>query len=95
VSTAYNAQRDVVVLEMADNGMGMSPEVRARSFEPGFSTKTGGTGLGLAIVSGIVAEHQAFIRFRDNHPCGSRFIIEFPAKSHRPATVKSGGVGRA
>lgn len=95
VSTAYNAQRDVVVLEIADNGMGMSPEVRARSFEPGFSTKTGGTGLGLAIVSGIVAEHQAFIRFRDNHPCGGRFIIEFPAKSHRPATVESGGVGRA
>jgi two-component system nitrogen regulation sensor histidine kinase NtrY len=95
VSTAYNPQRDVVVLEIADNGMGMAPEVRARSFEPGFSTKTGGTGLGLAIVSGIVAEHQAFIRFRDNHPCGSRFIIEFPAKSHRHAATQRGGIGRA
>jgi two-component system nitrogen regulation sensor histidine kinase NtrY len=95
VSTSYDAQQDVVVLDIADNGMGMSPEVRARSFEPGFSTKTGGTGLGLAIVSGIVAEHQAFIRFRDNHPCGTRFIIEFPAKSHRHITAESGRVGRA
>jgi len=95
VVTTYDVQQDVVVLEIADNGMGMSPEVRARAFEPGFSTKTGGTGLGLAIVSGIVAEHRAFIRFRDNHPSGSRFIIEFPAKSHRHITAESGGVGRA
>jgi two-component system nitrogen regulation sensor histidine kinase NtrY len=93
VSTVYEPQRDVVVLEIADDGVGMSPEVKARSFEPGFSTKQGGTGLGLAIVSGIVAEHQAFVRARDNHPRGSRFIIEFPAKSHRQLAAGGGGAG--
>jgi two-component system nitrogen regulation sensor histidine kinase NtrY len=90
VSTSYDVPRDVVVLEIADNGIGMSPEVKARSFEPGFSTKQGGTGLGLAIVAGVVSEHQGFIRARDNSPCGSRFVIELPAKTHRPMAVAGG-----
>ena len=53
-------------LEVADTGSGMTPEVQARLFEPYFSTKKDGTGLGLAIVSTIVADHQAFVRVRDN-----------------------------
>ena len=58
----------------------MTPEVKARLFEPYFSTKTDGTGLGLAIVSAIVADHHGFVRVRDNQPQGSRFIVEFPVK---------------
>jgi len=68
----------VVRLEIADNGVGMTPEVKARLFEPYFSTKPDGTGLGLAIVSAIVADHRGFLRVRDNVPRGSRFILEFP-----------------
>ena len=70
----------MVRLEIADNGVGMTPEVQARLFEPYFSTKTDGTGLGLAIVSAIVADHNGFIRVRDNAPRGSRFILEFPVR---------------
>ena len=70
----------VVRLEIADNGPGMSPEVKARLFEPYFSTKPDGTGLGLAIVSAIVADHNGFIRVRDNLPRGSRFVMEFPVR---------------
>ncbi len=70
----------IVQLEVADSGCGIPPEVKDRLFEPYFSTKKEGTGLGLAIVATIVADHQAFIRVRDNHPQGSRFIIELPAR---------------
>jgi two-component system nitrogen regulation sensor histidine kinase NtrY len=91
VLTYQEAERDVVVLEIIDNGPGMSPEVRERLFEPYFSTKTGGSGLGLAIVSGIVADHQAFIRVRENQPSGSRMVIEFPVKTRRPLAVASMG----
>jgi len=69
-----------VQLEVADSGGGIPPEVKDRVFEPYFSTKREGTGLGLAIVATIVADHQAFIRVRDNYPHGSRFIIELPAR---------------
>ena len=78
--TSYDPGLDVARLEIADNGAGMTPEVKARLFEPYFSTKAEGTGLGLAIVSTIVADHNGFVRVRDNVPRGSRFILEFPAR---------------
>ncbi len=80
IVTRHGSAREVVYLEIADNGCGMSPEVKHRVFEPYFSTKSDGTGLGMAIVSAIVADHQAYIRVRDNVPHGTRFIISFPVR---------------
>jgi len=85
VSVTHSPARGTVVLEVADNGIGMSREAKLRLFEPYFSTKKEGTGLGLAIVSAIVADHQAYIRVQDNQPRGSRFSIDFPLR--RPAEV--------
>lgn len=78
LSTRLESARGLVRLEIADDGPGMTPEVKARLFEPYFSTKAQGTGLGLAIASAVIADHRAFIRVRDNRPKGSRFVIEFP-----------------
>src|SRR5439155_1077623 len=75
LATRHDTGLAVVRLELADNGAGMTPEVKARLFEPYFSTKPEGTGLGLAIVSAIVADHSGFIRVRDNLPRGSRFVL--------------------
>lgn len=80
VATRYFAAVDTVRLEVADTGCGIPPDVREHVFEPHFSTKTDGSGLGLAIVATVVADHQAFIRVRDNAPRGSRFIIEIPVR---------------
>ena len=78
--TAYDPALGIVRLEIADNGVGMTREVKARLFEPYFSTKPDGSGLGLAIVSSIIADHNGFIRVRDNLPRGSRFVMEFPVR---------------
>lgn len=78
VSTAYDSSLGVVYLEVADNGCGISPEMKERIFEPYFSTKEEGTGLGLTIVSAIVSDHRGYIRMRQNEPKGTRFIIELP-----------------
>ena len=78
--TTHDTALGVVRLEIADNGTGMTGEVKARLFEPYFSTKPEGTGLGLAIVSAIVADHHGFIRVRDNVPRGSRVVMEFPVR---------------
>jgi two-component system nitrogen regulation sensor histidine kinase NtrY len=78
--TTHDLGLGVVRLEIADNGPGMTSEVKARLFEPYFSTKPDGTGLGLAIVSAIVADHDGFIRVRDNLPRGSRFVMELPVR---------------
>ena len=81
VTTRYMRSLGIARIEVADNGCGIPPDIKERLFEPYFSTKKDGTGLGLAIVATVVADHQAFIRVRDNTPRGSRFIIEMPVRS--------------
>ena len=82
IATSYSPSSGMALLEVADDGCGLAPEVRARIFEPYFSTKKDGTGLGLAIVSAIVADHRGHIRVRPNEPKGTRFIIELPVRGH-------------
>ena len=80
VTTRYLQRVGIARIEIADNGCGIPAQMKERLFEPYFSTKKEGTGLGLAIVATIVADHQAFIRVRDNRPQGSRFVIEMPVR---------------
>ena len=75
--TRYDPFLRIAVLEVVDEGSGISKDMRERIFEPYTSTKKGGTGLGLAIVKTIVADHNGYIRVRDNKPQGTRFVLEF------------------
>ncbi len=78
VKLFYDPILKIVRLECSDTGHGLSSEDKLRVFEPYYSKKEKGTGLGLAIVASIVADHQGFIRVRDNSPRGTVFIIELP-----------------
>ncbi len=80
ISTYLDQGLNLARIEVDDNGCGISPEEKPLLFEPYFSTKPGGTGLGLAIVNTIVADHDGYIRVKDNFPRGARFIIELPIK---------------
>ena len=79
IRSRYNPARGSMVVEFEDNGTGIAPEDYENLFLPYFSTKKLGTGLGLAIVRQIISEHDGFIRAERNEPCGTRFIMEFPA----------------
>ncbi len=79
IESRYDSELKMAVITVADTGHGISPEDKPRLFEPYYSTKASGTGLGLSIVSTIIADHNGFIRVRDNAPCGTKFIIELPA----------------
>ncbi len=81
VATSYDCELRVARIEVADTGCGIPDEIRARLFEPYFSTKKTGTGLGLAIVSTIIADHNGYVRVKDNEPRGTRFVIELPVRS--------------
>lgn len=87
--TALHEFSGVVTLEVSDNGPGIPPSLRARIFEPYFSTRREGNGLGLAIVSAIVADHHGFVRVRERSPHGSRFVLEFPIKEQQFAKALS------
>ena len=78
ISTALVASRDAIEIAVADTGHGVTRELKEKLFLPYFSTKKRGTGLGLAIVSRIVEDHHGSIRVEENHPVGTRFIVELP-----------------
>ncbi len=68
-----------VELRVEDTGAGMTPEVRARIFEPLFSTRGAGRGMGLAVVFGIVRGHKGWITVRSRPGGGSAFHVFLPA----------------
>ncbi len=81
ISTHYEPALQIVRLEIADRGVGISDDDKERLFLPYFSTKKSGTGLGLAIVHRIITDHHGYIRLEDNQPQGAKFIIELPAEA--------------
>jgi len=68
-----------VVVEIGDNGPGISPEVQAHIFEPFFTTKAvgEGTGLGLDTVQRIVRKHKGNIQVHSG-PGDTRFQVSLP-----------------
>jgi len=68
-----------VVVEIGDNGPGISPEVKAHIFEPFFTTKGvgEGTGLGLDTVQRIVKKHRGNIQV-NSKPGDTRFQVYLP-----------------
>jgi signal transduction histidine kinase len=75
-----------VVVEVRDNGCGISPEHRSRLFEPFFTTKPvgQGTGLGLSVSFGIVRDHGGAIEVESEPGRGSTFRVRLPLKPPRP-----------
>ncbi len=71
----------VVMIDVSDDGVGMTDDVRKRAFDPFYTTKpTGlGTGLGLAVVHGIVKHHQGDVRLESTSGKGTRVSILIPS----------------
>jgi C4-dicarboxylate-specific signal transduction histidine kinase len=84
---ATREQGDAVEVRVRDNGTGIPPEVRAKLFQPFFTTKpTGeGTGLGLSISYGIIDSLGGRIGYRNAAAGGAIFYFELPAASAEAA----------
>jgi signal transduction histidine kinase len=71
-------ETDVVILEVADTGPGIAPEVEKRLFDPFFTTKAEGTGLGLSIAACIVQKHGGALQYQTQVNHGTTFGIILP-----------------
>ena len=78
IDVTVRAEGMSVVVLVDDRGSGISEEVRARIFDPFFSTKGEGTGLGLAITRQIVEAHGGSISCIDREGGGTSFRIALP-----------------
>ncbi len=72
-----------VVIDVADRGGGIPEPIRARVFDPFFSTKGEGTGLGLAITRHIVEAHGGTVTCDRREGGGTRFRIALPIAPSR------------
>ncbi|MCB1034857.1 MAG: ATP-binding protein, partial [Acidobacteria bacterium] len=74
-----------VILEVIDNGRGMSEEERSKMFELFYSTRKGGTGLGLAIVERIAQAHDGRLEVESEVGRGTTVRLLLPRTAARPA----------
>ncbi|MFI4931741.1 MAG: ATP-binding protein [Burkholderiales bacterium] len=74
------AAGDYLVLTVADQGSGITPDVMEHLFEPFFTTRRAqsGTGLGLAVVHGVVVEIGGAIDVKSSPGHGARFTLYLP-----------------
>jgi len=80
VTTSFDPGARDVLLEVRDEGAGISPAHLARLCDPFFTTKqeSGGTGLGLAITSSLVRLHGGRLTFESEPGKGTRALVAFP-----------------
>jgi signal transduction histidine kinase len=76
--TAGTSGREAWV-RVCDTGTGMSPEMRARAFQPLTGEFTQGTGLGLAIVYRIVQDHGGRVGLDSAPGAGTRIEVRLPS----------------
>jgi len=84
-----------VVLELVDNGVGISPEDRERIFDLFYSTRKGGTGLGLAIVDRIAKAHGGRVEIESSPGAGTAVAVHLPVAAPEAPARERGALETA
>lgn len=90
ITLSEKTDGDLIVIEIADDGPGMSEDIARRVFEPFFTTKGAGegSGMGLPLCYKLVAEHRGWIDLATAPGKGACFSIYLPLNARHPPTDK-------
>lgn len=66
VKIALRKEKDMIVLQVANDGPAIPEELKKKIFEPFYTTKSNGTGLGLAVVAAVVRVHHGRLELSEN-----------------------------
>ncbi len=75
--TARLNRRGRVVIEMADNGPGVPPDIARKIFVPFFTTKREGSGVGLALTQQVMIAHGGSVGLGEREGGGAKFTLTF------------------
>jgi nitrogen fixation/metabolism regulation signal transduction histidine kinase len=75
--SAYISPNNKVVIKVADNGVGISPDLMEQIFIPFFSTRKTGSGIGLSLCKQIMMLHKGNIKVQSVEGQGTAFILFF------------------
>jgi len=78
IKANFDRPNDKVIIEVSDNGIGMSEETLKRLFSLHFTTKKSGHGLGLVNCQKIIEQHQGKVIPRSTLGKGTTFVISLP-----------------
>ena len=97
VTSSFDAAAELVRVTVADNGPGIPAHLRARIFEPYFTTKPTGIGLGvgLAVSLGIVEAHDGTLTVACPAQGGAEFSITLPVGAIETGTTDSAASSKA
>lgn len=79
IISTYENEKNIVI-EIKDNGVGISEDVQKKIFDPFYTTKSNGSGLGLSIVFKIILALGGKINFKSKVKEGTTFYINFDKK---------------
>ncbi len=87
IQSRYDTVRQLITIEFTDNGPGVPKELRARIFEPFYTSRPVGvgTGIGLSFSYGVVASHGGGIVLENPDMGGARFIVTLPVSVEETA----------
>ncbi len=75
--TAYLGRRGHVIIDVSDNGLGVSKEIESKIFVPFFTTKKEGSGVGLALTKQIMIAHRGSVKILPSVAGGAMFRLMF------------------
>jgi two-component system sensor kinase FixL len=78
ITIQTNIESNRIVMSVADNGVGISPEIEAVVFELLRTNKESGMGIGLWLSKTIIDSHQGSISFTTQVNQGTRFVMTLP-----------------